>query len=189
MCFCSLAQGFKSWSDFAEHLAVSVDIVFPVIHGQFGEDGGIQVLYSTQPLLPWQHIFLKFLFYFPFLCYVYFQIWCFRRCWKSITFHLLARDQMSVVKHSTRYEMSNCQWLLFSPNHKDIGTIFHLWCYWVNNCFAVELLAVQCLIGAQQTRIHNCTKLFSTGTISTLLCANKLSHLCQTFLCLDNSNH
>lgn len=38
----SLAQGFKSWSDFAEHLAVSVDIVFPVIHGQFGEDGGIQ---------------------------------------------------------------------------------------------------------------------------------------------------
>ncbi|XP_050383499.1 uncharacterized protein LOC126800223 [Argentina anserina] len=38
----SLAQGFKSWSDFADHLAVNVDIVFPVIHGQFGEDGGIQ---------------------------------------------------------------------------------------------------------------------------------------------------
>lgn len=40
----SLAQGFKSLSDFAEHLAASVDIVFPVIHGQFGEDGGIQEL-------------------------------------------------------------------------------------------------------------------------------------------------
>lgn len=51
MCFCSLAQGFKSWSDFAEHLAVSVDIVFPVIHGQFGEDGGIQVLYIFQILV------------------------------------------------------------------------------------------------------------------------------------------
>ncbi|KAM1038336.1 hypothetical protein EV1_032673 [Malus domestica] len=40
----SLAQGFRSLSDFAEHLAGSVDIVFPVIHGQFGEDGGIQEL-------------------------------------------------------------------------------------------------------------------------------------------------
>ncbi|XP_062094865.1 uncharacterized protein LOC133800815 [Humulus lupulus] len=40
----SLAQGFQSLSDFAEHLAASVDIVFPVIHGQFGEDGGIQEL-------------------------------------------------------------------------------------------------------------------------------------------------
>ncbi|KAI3900900.1 hypothetical protein MKW98_026467, partial [Papaver atlanticum] len=39
----SLAQGFKSLSEFAEHLASSVDIVFPVIHGRFGEDGGIQV--------------------------------------------------------------------------------------------------------------------------------------------------
>ncbi|XP_031376335.1 uncharacterized protein LOC116192059 isoform X2 [Punica granatum] len=29
---------------FAAHLAASVDIVFPVIHGQFGEDGGIQDL-------------------------------------------------------------------------------------------------------------------------------------------------
>uniref|UniRef100_A0A2N9FES5 D-alanine--D-alanine ligase N-terminal domain-containing protein n=1 Tax=Fagus sylvatica TaxID=28930 RepID=A0A2N9FES5_FAGSY len=27
-----------------EHLAASVDIVFPVIHGRFGEDGGIQEL-------------------------------------------------------------------------------------------------------------------------------------------------
>lgn len=44
---CSLAQGFKSLSDFAEHLAASVDIVFPVIHGQFGEDGGIQVWNSV----------------------------------------------------------------------------------------------------------------------------------------------
>lgn len=41
--FYSLAQGFESLSDFAEHLAASVDIVFPVIHGRFGEDGGIQV--------------------------------------------------------------------------------------------------------------------------------------------------
>ncbi|GAB2272110.1 hypothetical protein Dimus_006929 [Dionaea muscipula] len=40
----SLAQGFLSLSDFAEHLAASVDIVFPVIHGRFGEDGGIQEL-------------------------------------------------------------------------------------------------------------------------------------------------
>ncbi|KAE8696597.1 D-alanine--D-alanine ligase family protein isoform 2 [Hibiscus syriacus] len=40
----SLAQGFQSLSEFAEHLAVSVDIVFPVIHGRFGEDGGIQEL-------------------------------------------------------------------------------------------------------------------------------------------------
>ncbi|EER99943.2 hypothetical protein SORBI_3002G427800 [Sorghum bicolor] len=40
----SLAQGFDSLSDFAEHLATNVDIVFPVIHGKFGEDGGIQEL-------------------------------------------------------------------------------------------------------------------------------------------------
>ncbi|KAF8041976.1 hypothetical protein BT93_A0544 [Corymbia citriodora subsp. variegata] len=40
----SLAQGFRSLSDFAAHLAASVDIAFPVIHGQFGEDGGIQEL-------------------------------------------------------------------------------------------------------------------------------------------------
>ncbi|KAL4346859.1 hypothetical protein GQ457_17G006130 [Hibiscus cannabinus] len=40
----SLAQGFQSLSEFAEHLAGSVDIVFPVIHGRFGEDGGIQEL-------------------------------------------------------------------------------------------------------------------------------------------------
>ncbi|KAL8102115.1 uncharacterized protein LOC141678502 [Apium graveolens] len=38
----SLAQAFQSLTDFAEHLAASVDIVFPVIHGRFGEDGGIQ---------------------------------------------------------------------------------------------------------------------------------------------------
>ncbi|KAA8517699.1 hypothetical protein F0562_015173 [Nyssa sinensis] len=38
----SLAQSFPSFSEFAEHLAASVDIVFPVIHGRFGEDGGIQ---------------------------------------------------------------------------------------------------------------------------------------------------
>uniref|UniRef100_A0A2P2MLK6 D-alanineD-alanine ligase n=1 Tax=Rhizophora mucronata TaxID=61149 RepID=A0A2P2MLK6_RHIMU len=40
----SLALGFSSLSEFAEHLAASVDIVFPVIHGRFGEDGGIQEL-------------------------------------------------------------------------------------------------------------------------------------------------
>ncbi|XP_006658994.1 uncharacterized protein LOC102717361 [Oryza brachyantha] len=40
----SLAQGFQSLSDFAQHLAANVDIVFPVIHGKFGEDGGIQEL-------------------------------------------------------------------------------------------------------------------------------------------------
>ncbi|XP_052162169.1 uncharacterized protein LOC127779434 isoform X2 [Oryza glaberrima] len=40
----SLAQGFQSLFDFAQHLAANVDIVFPVIHGKFGEDGGIQEL-------------------------------------------------------------------------------------------------------------------------------------------------
>ncbi|XP_028771289.1 uncharacterized protein LOC114728546 [Neltuma alba] len=40
----SLAQSFESLSDFAKHLAKAVDIVFPVIHGQFGEDGAIQEL-------------------------------------------------------------------------------------------------------------------------------------------------
>lgn len=40
----SLAHAFHSLSEFAEHLAISVDIVFPVIHGRFGEDGGIQEL-------------------------------------------------------------------------------------------------------------------------------------------------
>lgn len=38
----SLAQSFGSIPEFAEHLAFSTDIVFPVIHGRFGEDGGIQ---------------------------------------------------------------------------------------------------------------------------------------------------
>ncbi|KAI7734319.1 hypothetical protein M8C21_009451, partial [Ambrosia artemisiifolia] len=38
----SVAQGFDTLTEFAEHLAASVDIVFPVIHGRFGEDGGIQ---------------------------------------------------------------------------------------------------------------------------------------------------
>ncbi|CAM0145070.1 unnamed protein product [Urochloa decumbens] len=40
----SLAQGFRSLSDFADHLSTNVDIAFPVIHGKFGEDGGIQAL-------------------------------------------------------------------------------------------------------------------------------------------------
>ncbi|KAH9673235.1 D-alanine-D-alanine ligase family [Citrus sinensis] len=38
----SLAQGFGSLSEFGEHLVGNVDIVFPAIHGRFGEDGGIQ---------------------------------------------------------------------------------------------------------------------------------------------------
>jgi hypothetical protein len=41
--FYSLAQEFRSLTEFAEHLSANVDIVFPVIHGKFGEDGGIQV--------------------------------------------------------------------------------------------------------------------------------------------------
>ncbi|XP_014497814.1 uncharacterized protein LOC106759248 isoform X1 [Vigna radiata var. radiata] len=40
----SLAQSFQTLSDLAKHLATAVDIVFPVIHGKFGEDGGIQEL-------------------------------------------------------------------------------------------------------------------------------------------------
>ncbi|XP_049935950.1 uncharacterized protein LOC116262317 isoform X3 [Nymphaea colorata] len=40
----SLAQSFNSLNEFVEHLAVNVDIVFPVIHGHFGEDGRIQEL-------------------------------------------------------------------------------------------------------------------------------------------------
>ncbi|CAN6917749.1 unnamed protein product [Brassica oleracea var. botrytis] len=38
----SLAQAFASLSELAEHLVSAVDIVFPIIHGRFGEDGGIQ---------------------------------------------------------------------------------------------------------------------------------------------------
>ncbi|CAI8612891.1 unnamed protein product [Vicia faba] len=40
----SLAQSFPTLADLAKHLAAAVDIVFPVIHGRFGEDGGIQEL-------------------------------------------------------------------------------------------------------------------------------------------------
>lgn len=40
----SLAQSFPTLADLAEHLSAAVDIVFPVIHGRFGEDGGIQEL-------------------------------------------------------------------------------------------------------------------------------------------------
>ncbi|OIV98557.1 hypothetical protein TanjilG_12143 [Lupinus angustifolius] len=40
----SLAQSFQTLADLAEHLATAVDIVFPVIHGKFGEDGDIQEL-------------------------------------------------------------------------------------------------------------------------------------------------
>ncbi|GMY21524.1 d-alanine--d-alanine ligase [Fagus crenata] len=37
--FDSKLERLESLSEFAEHLAASVDIVFPVIHGRFGEDG------------------------------------------------------------------------------------------------------------------------------------------------------
>ncbi|KAK9127310.1 hypothetical protein Syun_016107 [Stephania yunnanensis] len=40
----SVALGFRSLSEFTAHLASNVDIVFPVIHGRYGEDGGIQEL-------------------------------------------------------------------------------------------------------------------------------------------------
>ncbi|KAI3753097.1 hypothetical protein L2E82_25142 [Cichorium intybus] len=40
----SLAQGIETLTDFAEHLAASVDIVFHVIHGRFGKEGDIQEL-------------------------------------------------------------------------------------------------------------------------------------------------
>ncbi|WZZ27944.1 hypothetical protein YC2023_011345 [Brassica napus] len=43
----SLAQAFASLSELAEHLVSAVDIVFPVIHGRFGEDGGIQELLES----------------------------------------------------------------------------------------------------------------------------------------------
>ncbi|CAH8383496.1 unnamed protein product [Eruca vesicaria subsp. sativa] len=46
----SLAQGFGSLSEMAEHLASAVDIVFPVIHGRFGEDGGIQELLESHKI-------------------------------------------------------------------------------------------------------------------------------------------
>jgi D-alanine-D-alanine ligase-like ATP-grasp enzyme len=45
----SLAQGFKSLSEFMEHLVVSTDIVFPLIHGKFGEDGSIQEFIEKAP--------------------------------------------------------------------------------------------------------------------------------------------
>lgn len=44
----SLAHAFGSLTEFAKHLAISVDIVFPVIHGRFGEDGGIQKLLEKE---------------------------------------------------------------------------------------------------------------------------------------------
>lgn len=67
--FCSLAQGFQSLSEFAEHLAVSVDIVFPVIHGQFGEDGGIQVHYYGSSL--YKHLY----YFFGCFIYLFFMLW------------------------------------------------------------------------------------------------------------------
>ncbi|CAI5492014.1 unnamed protein product, partial [Closterium sp. Naga37s-1] len=39
-----MASPFPSLSAFAAHLSHEVDIMFPVIHGKFGEDGGIQAL-------------------------------------------------------------------------------------------------------------------------------------------------
>ncbi|XP_002983726.2 uncharacterized protein LOC9643966 [Selaginella moellendorffii] len=43
----SLAQCFTSQADFLRRLKSSVDIVFPVIHGKFGEDGGLQELLES----------------------------------------------------------------------------------------------------------------------------------------------
>jgi D-alanine-D-alanine ligase-like ATP-grasp enzyme len=43
--FYSTAAGYESHAEFIKHLKASADIVFPVIHGQFGEDGGIQVTF------------------------------------------------------------------------------------------------------------------------------------------------
>lgn len=41
----STAQTFGSHAEFLEHLQATADIVFPVLHGLFGEGGGIQVAF------------------------------------------------------------------------------------------------------------------------------------------------
>lgn len=46
----STAQSFRSHTEFLEHLEATSDIVFPVLHGQFGEDGGIQALLESAGL-------------------------------------------------------------------------------------------------------------------------------------------
>ncbi|CAM6064545.1 unnamed protein product [Sphagnum tenellum] len=46
----STARAFVSFPEFLKHLQMTVDIVFPVIHGQFGEDGGIQELLESAGL-------------------------------------------------------------------------------------------------------------------------------------------
>ncbi|KAG0564611.1 hypothetical protein KC19_8G125200 [Ceratodon purpureus] len=46
----STARSFRSHTEFLEHLQATSDIVFPVLHGQFGEDGGIQALLESAGL-------------------------------------------------------------------------------------------------------------------------------------------
>jgi D-alanine--D-alanine ligase len=46
----STAQNFGSHTEFLEHLQATADIVFPVLHGQFGEGGGIQALLESAGL-------------------------------------------------------------------------------------------------------------------------------------------
>eukprot|EP00899_Mesostigma_viride_P028420 jgi/Mesvir1/8763/Mv02681-RA.1 len=46
----SMSQRFKNHADFLAHLKSTADIVFPVLHGQFGEDGGIQELLESAGL-------------------------------------------------------------------------------------------------------------------------------------------
>nr|PNR35407.1 hypothetical protein PHYPA_023307 [Physcomitrium patens] len=41
---------FKSQAEFLEHLQATSDIVFPALHGRFGEDGGIQALLESAGL-------------------------------------------------------------------------------------------------------------------------------------------
>ncbi|XP_073396782.1 uncharacterized protein [Physcomitrium patens] len=46
----STARSFKSQAEFLEHLQATSDIVFPALHGRFGEDGGIQALLESAGL-------------------------------------------------------------------------------------------------------------------------------------------
>lgn len=46
----STAQAFASPAEFLAHLSATADIVFPALHGKFGEDGGIQALLESRGL-------------------------------------------------------------------------------------------------------------------------------------------
>ncbi|GAQ81472.1 D-alanine--D-alanine ligase family protein [Klebsormidium nitens] len=46
----STAQRFQTHKDFLRHLKENADIMWPVLHGQFGEDGGIQRLLEGEGL-------------------------------------------------------------------------------------------------------------------------------------------